>query len=54
LSHFIFFGVGTPSLAKPEVIETVLNAISAKVSIDSGAEVTLEANPSSSSSQRLR
>jgi putative oxygen-independent coproporphyrinogen III oxidase len=43
----IFFGGGTPSLMKPATAATVLDAIAGHWSIAPGAEITLEANPSS-------
>jgi putative oxygen-independent coproporphyrinogen III oxidase len=43
----IFFGGGTPSLMKPDTVGAILDAISGAWSIDPGAEVTLEANPTS-------
>ncbi len=45
---------GTPSLASARMVESVLNVISRKVSLYSGAEVTLEANPSSLDISKLR
>ncbi len=41
----IFFGGGTPSLFKPESIGTVISAADRVFGIESGAEITLEANP---------
>ncbi len=43
----IFFGGGTPSLMTPRTVETILSAIADGWSVASGAEVTLEANPTS-------
>eukprot|EP00052_Salpingoeca_macrocollata_P024455 m.218934 g.218934 ORF g.218934 m.218934 type:complete len:122 (+) comp22257_c0_seq11:177-542(+) len=43
----VFFGGGTPSLAPPQLVAAVLQ--SAAHVLQPGAEVTLEANPSSSS-----
>lgn len=43
----IFFGGGTPSLMDPATVATVLGAIYDSWSVDSDAEITLEANPTS-------
>ncbi|NXW89998.1 RSAD1 protein, partial [Alopecoenas beccarii] len=49
----IFFGGGTPSLASPHTIAAVLEAVAGAAHLPAGAEVTLEANPSSASPARL-
>jgi len=41
----IYFGGGTPSLFKPSSIEVILAELDKHFSIDSDAEITLEANP---------
>jgi putative oxygen-independent coproporphyrinogen III oxidase len=41
----IFIGGGTPSLFSPESIDAVLSAVRARLPLEPGAEVTLEANP---------
>ncbi|HVA80099.1 MAG TPA: radical SAM family heme chaperone HemW [Candidatus Binataceae bacterium] len=41
----IFFGGGTPSLFAPESIGKILDAAGRACGIESGAEITLEANP---------
>ena len=41
----IFFGGGTPSLFSAEAINQLLNGIRARVRLQPGAEITLEANP---------
>ena len=41
----IFFGGGTPSLFRPESIAAILAAAERCFGIESGAEITLEANP---------
>lgn len=43
----IFFGGGTPSLMKPEVVGHVLDAIAYLWTVTDDAEITLEANPTS-------
>lgn len=50
----IFFGGGTPSLMKPETVGAILDAIGGAWSVDSGAEITLEANPTSVEAERFR
>ncbi|XP_038021484.2 radical S-adenosyl methionine domain-containing protein 1, mitochondrial isoform X2 [Anas platyrhynchos] len=49
----VFFGGGTPSLASPHTIAAVLEAAAEAGHLPAGAEVTLEANPSSASPARL-
>lgn len=49
----VFFGGGTPSLAAPRTIAAVLEAAAAVAHLPAGAEVTLEANPSSADPARL-
>jgi len=50
----IFFGGGTPSLAEPETIATVIGAIRASFRLANDIEITLEANPSSVEAGRFR
>jgi len=50
----IFFGGGTPSLMQPSSVQAVLDAISKHWTIASGAEITLEANPTSVEATRFR
>ncbi len=50
----IFFGGGTPSLMQPSTIAAVLDAIGRHWRIAPGAEITLEANPSSVEATRFR
>ncbi|NWQ84159.1 RSAD1 protein, partial [Columbina picui] len=49
----VFFGGGTPSLASPGTIAAVLEAVAGAAHLPAGAEVTLEANPTSASPARL-
>lgn len=49
----VFFGGGTPSLAAPHTIAAVLEAAAEVAHLPAGAEVTLEANPSSADPARL-
>ena len=48
----VFFGGGTPSFIEPAVLAGVLDEVRSVFSIAPGAEVTLEANPSSTSRER--
>ena len=50
----IFFGGGTPSLMDVSTVETLMEAVAKHWAIDSDAEVTLEANPSSVEAERFR
>jgi oxygen-independent coproporphyrinogen-3 oxidase len=43
----VFFGGGTPSLMSPATVGAILDGIAAAWRMDEGAEITLEANPSS-------
>jgi len=50
----IFFGGGTPSMMSPQTVDGILNAIAKHWSVDSKAEITLEANPTSVEADRFR
>ena len=50
----IFFGGGTPSLMKPQTVEAILEAIASHWSVAPGAEITLEANPTSVEAERFK
>jgi putative oxygen-independent coproporphyrinogen III oxidase len=50
----IFFGGGTPSLMKPETVGAIIDAIGERWKIKSGAEITLEANPTSVEAGRFK
>ncbi len=43
--HTIFFGGGTPSLLPPNELEKILQTLDSVFTLQSGLEVTLEANP---------
>jgi putative oxygen-independent coproporphyrinogen III oxidase len=43
--YSIFFGGGTPSVFSAAAIDEILAAVRARVTLDSDAEITLEANP---------
>jgi oxygen-independent coproporphyrinogen-3 oxidase len=49
----VFFGGGTPSLMPPAVVASLLQAIDDKWPIEPGAEITLEANPTSVDAARF-
>lgn len=49
----VYFGGGTPSLAEPQDIGRVLEAIAGRRRLIPGAEVTLEANPGTVTRERL-
>lgn len=50
----IFFGGGTPSLMKPQTISAILDAIAKHWSVAPDVEITMEANPTSVESTRLK
>ena len=50
----VFVGGGTPSLFAPESIDALLAALRARVPLEPGAEVTLEANPGTAEAGRFR
>jgi putative oxygen-independent coproporphyrinogen III oxidase len=50
----VFFGGGTPSLMSPDTVGTILATIAQHWGIAPGAEITLEANPSSVEAARFR
>jgi len=50
----IFFGGGTPSLMRPQTVQSLIDAIGEAWSVEPGAEITLEANPTSVEAGRFR
>lgn len=50
----VFFGGGTPSLFAPESIESVLSGIKQYANLESKAEITLEVNPATADTAKLR
>ena len=50
----IFLGGGTPSLMEPATVAAILDEIASLWSVAEGAEITLEANPSSVEAERFR
>lgn len=49
----VYFGGGTPSLLDPGDLGRILSALGGRLSVARGAEITLEANPSSLSPRKL-
>ena len=49
----IFFGGGTPSLMKPETVETIIAHIQKRWQVSNDIEITLEANPTSIEAQKF-
>ena len=52
--HSVFIGGGTPSLFSPEAIDRLLAAMRARLPLDAGCEITLEANPGTFERERFR
>jgi putative oxygen-independent coproporphyrinogen III oxidase len=52
--HSIFIGGGTPSLFDPEAIDRLLGAVRARLRLEPGCEITLEANPGTFERERFR
>lgn len=50
----VFFGGGTPSLMRPDTVETILAAVGRSWKVAPDAEITLEANPGSADASRFR
>jgi oxygen-independent coproporphyrinogen-3 oxidase len=52
--HSIFIGGGTPSLFSPESIDQLLAAVRARLRLEAGCEITLEANPGTFEKDRFK
>jgi putative oxygen-independent coproporphyrinogen III oxidase len=52
--HSIFIGGGTPSLFSPESIDQLLAAVRARLRLEAGCEITLEANPGTFERDRFK
>ena len=52
--HSVFIGGGTPSLFAPEAIDRLLADVRARLPLDAGCEITLEANPGTFERERFR
>ena len=50
----VFIGGGTPSLFSPASIDALLSGVRARLTLEPGAEVTLEANPGTVEAARFR
>ncbi len=50
----VFIGGGTPSLFSPDAIDALLSAVRARLVLEPGAEITLEANPGTVEAARFR
>jgi len=50
----VFIGGGTPSLFSPASIDALLSGIRARLTLEPGAEITLEANPGTVEAARFR
>ena len=52
--HSIFIGGGTPSLFAPESIDRLISGVRARLPLEPGLEITLEANPGTFERERFR
>lgn len=52
--HSIFIGGGTPSLFSPAAIEALVAGLRARLKLEPGCEITLEANPGTFEKDRFR
>ncbi len=52
--HSVFIGGGTPSLFAPAAIDRLLGEVRARLPLDAGCEITLEANPGTFERDRFR
>ena len=50
----IFFGGGTPSLALPSTFYDVIDTVAKLVALDDDAEITMEANPTSIETSKMK
>src|SRR3954468_10986418 len=50
----VFIGGGTPSLFTPQSIDALLSGVRARLPLEPGAEITLEANPGTVEAARFR
>lgn len=53
ITDSVYFGGGTPSLLPPEMIEEIMDAAAARLSLSDDTEVTLETNPLTVTEERL-
>ena len=52
--HSIFLGGGTPSLFSPAAIDRLISAIRARLRVEAGCEITMEANPGTFEKDRFK
>ncbi len=52
--HSIFLGGGTPSLFSPEAIDRLISGIRARLRVEAGCEITMEANPGTFEKDRFK
>jgi putative oxygen-independent coproporphyrinogen III oxidase len=52
--HTLFIGGGTPSLFSPEAINRLIGDVRARLPLEPGCEITLEANPGTFETDRFR
>ncbi len=52
--HSVFIGGGTPSLFSPQAIESLIAGVRARLKLEPGCEITLEANPGTFEKDRFR
>ncbi|KAI8644043.1 hypothetical protein BD408DRAFT_413975 [Parasitella parasitica] len=52
--HSVYFGGGTPSLAKPSAIYSILETINEQVGLPKDIEISMEANPTSLEQSKLK
>ncbi len=52
--HSIFIGGGTPSLFSPQAIDQLLAGVRARLRLEAGCEITLEANPGTFEKDRFK
>lgn len=52
--HTIYFGGGTPTLLAPRQVEAILSACRESFAVDAQAEISMEANPGTVTSESLR
>lgn len=50
----VYFGGGTPSLLTPREIERILREVSSRFKLATGAEISLEANPGTFDSEKMK
>jgi len=54
ITSFYFYSTGTPSLAEPSTLFSVIEAVTHSVKLHPLAEITLEVNPTKFETDKLR